>query len=148
MRFFEPSSRFLDWLAKYAAGRIVIDVGCGEGHIVRALGERGVKALGIDPMWEQTPDNVDLINRIIPLQAENVTCLGMKNALVLFCRPCHSGFVEAAINRVHHTSEVLYISKPTNVVMDLGDYRGRELKTPRCKEEKVYQVQFVLAEAL
>src|SRR3954466_5463020 len=96
MRFFEPSEPFLDWLAAYAGERLTFDVGCGEGHITRALDARGVKVLGIDPAFSSIESrDIFLACRVLPMFAEKCSVLQQtERSLVLFCRPCHGGFVE------------------------------------------------------
>lgn len=152
MRFFEPSKQFLDWLAKYAGKRITFDVGCGEGHITEALIDRGVKCLGIDPrfQWLDEPVPQKLRNCIIPMEAEMCyTLRTTEKSLVLFCRPCHSGFVTNTIDVLPASAEVLYISKPDNVHVDIMSFNHadnpvqfefEELETPRCREERVYKI--------
>jgi hypothetical protein len=143
MRFFEPSDEWLDWAAAYAGGRMVFDVGCGEGHVVRALRERRVPAIGVDPMWEWAPDNRDLVSAIIPAFAEHCRLLQKwENGLVLFCRPCHGGFVDAAVRLLHASSEVLYISRPSNVNVDidLDDFLAEAVECPACPEERVFRI--------
>ena len=49
--------RHPDILAELCRGRSVLDVGCGPGHLVRMLRERGVSVEGIDP---QAPDGAGL----------------------------------------------------------------------------------------
>jgi SAM-dependent methyltransferase len=144
LRFFEPSEKWLDWLAKYAAGRVVFDVGCGAGHVTLSLLKRKVKVLGIDPRYkwglgELTPE---LSKVVLPYEAQHVKALrNTPNTLVMFCRPCHSGFVQETIDVLHPTAEVLYISKVCNVGVDLVDMSTRVLDCPKCPEEKVYQVR-------
>jgi hypothetical protein len=137
IRFFEPTDKFLNWLAKYAGKRLVFDVGCGDGHITRELVKRKVKCLGIDPRyrWEPVPSRMH--NLILPMEAERVSILATTpKSLVLFCRPCHNGFVLNTIRRLHPTTEVLYISKPKNLVVDTCDLDYDELAAPPCEEER------------
>lgn len=123
MRFFEPDSTFLDWLASYAGKRLVFDVGCGDGDLVLELQAKGVKAMGIDPiyLYQRVPTN--LSNCIFPAYAEECGLLRKYPALVLFCRPCHSGFVERTLEVLHRDSEAVYVSKPENVIVDLSSYK-------------------------
>lgn len=142
MRFFEPTQAFLGWLAAYARDRLVFDVGCGAGHITLALRDRGVRVLGIDPRFayvERVP--LGLHNCILPVEARDCRLLReAQDSLVLFCRPCHSGFVADTIDVLPRTAEVLYISKPCNVAYDLPDFKVRVVRAPECPEERVYQV--------
>jgi SAM-dependent methyltransferase len=143
MKFFEPTNEWLDWLTGYARGRLVFDVGCGEGHVLRALHARRVRAIGIEPRWEASRENLDLCNAIIPVEAEDCGALQRcSDALVLFCRPCHSGFVDRVIRKLNPDAEVLYVSKPENVGVDidLSDYSALLVKSPKCPEERVYRI--------
>lgn len=141
IRFFNPSAKWIDWLAKYAGDRIVVDVGCGDGHLVQELAKRKVKVLGIDPRYIWDDSMSPLFNMILPMEAQKAPVLRTQaNMLVLFCRPCHSGFVQETIDILHPTAEVLYISKPCNVGEDIVDMDTEALKTPRCPEERVYRV--------
>lgn len=142
--FFDPEDSFIAWLKKYARGRIIWDVGCGEGALLRRLWKAGVKAIGVEPYptWDLTPNNLDLIQRILPFKAEE--CSGLhraENALILFCRPCHSGFVGKTLGKLHRSSTVLYVSKPENLRLDVPRCYGvRKLKAPGCVEESVWKV--------
>jgi SAM-dependent methyltransferase len=142
MKFFEPSKRFLDWLAKYANGRIVFDVGCGEGHVLKALRKRGVRAIGIDPLWDWSERDVELCSAVLPVEAE--TCKMLKeteNTLAIFCRPCHSGFVTKTIQALPKTSESLYISLEHNLKVDIDpSLSPRRLTHPKCPEENVWSI--------
>ncbi len=143
MKFFEPSSRWLDWMARYAGDRIVFDIGCGAAHITLALQKRGVKCLGIDPRYRQFDRMpVQLMSCVLTEDAQHCRLVrDMPKALLLFCRPCHSGFVQETIRAMHTTSEALYISKPKNVAIDLPDLAVRLVRAaPLCPEEKVYRV--------
>jgi hypothetical protein len=147
MRFFEPTNSFLTWLVKYVGQRPTFDVGCGEAHLTVALQQRGVKCLGIDNrflLFDQIP--VGLHNAVLPQDATQSAILATQcEALTLFCRPNHTGWVAETVGRIHPSTEVLYISKPENFYEDLGRYgfRHRVLATPKAGKEgeKVYQVQ-------
>lgn len=136
MRFFEPTDEFLDWLAAYAGRRITIDVGCGEAHIVRALNDRGVRVLGIEPAWLWAGHYDPMMAaQVVPTKAESSLLIRQaKDSLVLFCRPCHDLFVERTIAVLPPGNEVLYISLPHNLGLDfdLGRHDVEVLDTPAC----------------
>ncbi len=142
MRFFEPSEEFLDWLASYAGDRIVYDVGCGEGHIVSALHQRKVKALGIEMIPFERKLLPQLYNKVLIAEAQHCELLRKHEGLVFFARPCHSGFVEETIKVLHPQSEILYISKPENLSVDLPNYKYLKLNIETGGEEgeAVYRV--------
>jgi SAM-dependent methyltransferase len=142
-RFFEPSDTFLDWLADYAGDRVVFDVGCGACHVTLALRARQVKALGIDPRYDWIEDMPrELMNAVLPFMAQECKpLLTTKNSLVLFCRPCHDGFVQDTIPMLPTTAEVLYISIPDNTALDLDGFCYTEVvEAPPCEVEKVFRV--------
>jgi SAM-dependent methyltransferase len=143
MRFFEPTERFLDWLAGHAGGRVVFDVGCGEGHVLLALHARRVKAVGIDPRYEAEQVRPPLSSCVLPMRAEECGYLKRAEAaLVLFCRPCHSGFVALTIPMLRPSCEVLYVGCPFNAARDLPGLEFEEVAgAPPCPEEKVYRVR-------
>jgi malonyl-CoA O-methyltransferase len=41
----------LEWLGELR-GRLVLDVGCAKGRIVKALSDRGARMVGADPVWK------------------------------------------------------------------------------------------------
>ena len=127
MIFFEPTKSFLSWLTAYAAGRVVYDVGCGDAHLVRLLLARNVKVMGIDPWWPES-EHYDLLLPVLPLEAARCSALKQTPGLVLFCRPCHSGFAAQTETFVHPKSEVLYIGLPRNRNVDFDFRRLRPLK--------------------
>lgn len=141
MRFFEPTDEFLDWLAGHARGRITIDVGSGEAHVVRALNVRGVRVLGIEPSWFYGGYYDPMMSAmVVPTEAETSLLIRRaKNSLVLFCRPCHNRFVERTIAVMPPGNEVLYISLPGNLGLDfeLRNHNVEVLDTPTCPEGEV-----------
>lgn len=142
MVFFRPSKRFVGWLIKQADGRIIYDVGCGDAYLLRRLLERGAKALGIEPWWD-TLDGYDPRLPVLPLKAQECSALREHPGLVVFARPCHSGFVEDTVDTVHPDSEILYITVPANYdnEIDLDKSTLKELPAPTCVDgEKVYRV--------
>jgi 16S rRNA A1518/A1519 N6-dimethyltransferase RsmA/KsgA/DIM1 with predicted DNA glycosylase/AP lyase activity len=42
------------WLKEHANGRLIIDVGCGQGHLVNMLKREGARAMGIEPNFDKT----------------------------------------------------------------------------------------------
>lgn len=133
--FFKPDFMFVKWLVNYANGRMIIDVGAGQGHLVRMIKKMGGKAIGLEPnmdymqvtkmrmMRDQSHD----INEILPFriqdQARMIQGLGDK-AMLVFARPCHSGFVEDGLDIMPKGMEALYITLEENLERydDLGDY--------------------------
>jgi SAM-dependent methyltransferase len=133
--FFKPSPDRVDWLVKYAGKRMILDIGCGTGHLIRLINDRGGKAWGIDPFYNyEAQTRLDMMKgrnmiQVVPRPVE--TCaiffrqLTPENTLVVFARPCHSKFVENAIDLMPIGMEALYITVPENIPLfnDLGAYQ-------------------------
>ena len=131
LNFFEPDQKMLEWLKNYANGRLIIDIGCGTGHIIRELHKIKTKVIGIDPHMDVTKfheenlkQGIGLIN-VMLREAQHCDLAKLPNCLLIFCRPCHSDFVEETIKVMHPTSEALYITVPRNLnnYNDLGRFK-------------------------
>lgn len=137
--FFRPDLVFCKWLKKYANGRLVIDVGAGQGHLVNMLGKVGGHVMGIEPnfdkrMWidmrlSQNDSMLsfnpnEMIQGTIQQNKSLISGMGDK-ALLVFARPCHSDFVEIGIKNMPDEMEALYISLPENFDKydDLGEFK-------------------------
>jgi hypothetical protein len=100
-------------------GRLIIDVGAGQGHVTQALGDRGHAAVGIDVRTDGS---------YAPVLCANGSRFPYPvGCVVLFCRPCHGVFVESSITRAVQCGAwtVLYAGLRANVCGDLGWYRRR-----------------------
>jgi len=134
MRFFIPDDNLIASIAAYATStnnRLIVDIGCGNGGLIESIYEKyRIPVLGIEPyMMDQERRNNLLIRgiRIIPMRVEEIKNLiyNLKgNAILLFCRPCHSDFVENCLSFKHPETEALYITVPENLEKydDLGDF--------------------------
>lgn len=134
--FFKPDLVFCKWLKEYANGRLIMDVGCGQGHLLRMLKMVGAKVMGIEPNFDyQTYLTKRIgregwtfsINEILPLtveQAKGIIKSMGENVLLVFARPCHDDFVEEGIDYLVDGAEALYITLPENLRLynDLGKY--------------------------
>lgn len=114
-KFFEPTTVWLDWMKKNYSNRVIVDCGCGLGHVTADLMKIGLKCIPIDLY-----PTADLIHsggyacdsEIFPFKPEWVP---------MFARPCHNGFV---MKSVHHAigrgvTDILYISKHINLDRDI-----------------------------
>ena len=136
--FFKPDFVFCNWLKEYAGDRMIIDVGCGQGHFLRMMKRTGIKIIGLEPNFDHMAymisktlrgSNFDP-NEILPWDIERAKNLiqGLKNkVLLVFARSCHSNFVVKGIDNLLPTQEALYITVPENLELynDLGFYRKR-----------------------
>lgn len=115
LRFFEPNDSFLDWITRRANGRIIIDAGCGEGHVTEALIARGEKAIGVDLNPRDGQNDY-----VVLMDARDFNY--PKGSLVMFARPCHSDWVVGAIEQAvaYDASEILYVGFAKNLRSDLG----------------------------
>jgi hypothetical protein len=143
VRFFDPAPAWYDWCAARAGDRVVFDVGAGECHVTLELRRRGVKAVGVEPLLHTYYDqatvlrDVNLAASVFPCEAERLPLLRETHeALVLFCRPCHSGFVMRTVRLLHPTAEPVYVGLAENVArdVDLPSYRLTSLGAPRGPE--------------
>jgi hypothetical protein len=127
IRFFEPDKKMLEWLREYIGSRLPIDVGCGDCELLIELGKKGVC---IDPLT--TIDRLESLMKhgihVMPMRIEMckqfLAGLGNGRAIMIIARPCHSEFVENAIDLAPAGMEILYITKPSNITeyIDLGRF--------------------------
>lgn len=138
--FFRPDILFVKWLIKYAQGRTIIDVGAGQGHLVRMIKQFGGKSFGLEPNFDHNRfvrlglqrwgDDFDM-NEMLPWTIERasglINQLGAEKAMLVFARPCHSDFVEVGIRNMPDGMEALYITVPENLERyeDLGIYKTK-----------------------
>jgi hypothetical protein len=124
--FFIPDNVMLSWLIEYAADRFIFDIGCGNGSVIKAINNIvDDKAYGIDLLW-------DYEEPLLPVYRQNALESRLvrecKQSLVLFCRPCHSDWVENVIGFLPDGIEVLYIGLPENVEVDFYKYKLQPLE--------------------
>lgn len=120
-KFFKPDSMLLDSLAEYLKGRKVIEVGSGNGDILKELHNRGITGIaGIDPHPHERLIHINgTIINVLNVRIEEVPAI-MKNneGVFLICRPCHSGFVQYCIENKHKKCELIYIGLEKNFEID------------------------------
>ena len=135
--FFKPDLEFVEWLVNYAGDRLIIDVGCGQGHLLNMIKICKGRVMGLEPnfnyesyveynMMRNNPSFNP--NEVLPYtieRAENlINSLGAEKAMLVFARPCHSNFVENGIENMPVGMEALYITLPENIDLyhDLGRF--------------------------
>ncbi len=163
-RFFQPSPDFVDWLARYARGRIVVEVGCGDAHLLRELMKRGVSCVGIEPnfyqLWavDRTPMHVKTRDgELVPLLVTPKSAVGheiladrTKDILAISARPgcIGSDWLRETVKASAGEIEWLYIGKPSSMERDLGEQSGtwhrellgaEELEQPELELEALYR---------
>lgn len=141
--FFRPDIEFCTWLEDYANGRMVVDVGCGQGHLLNMLKRHtDLRVMGIEPNYDYVeaitlaraighsiPGPNDILGYTIQEAKAITQGLGGK-ALFVYARPCHTGFVEDGLDLLVAGQEALYITVPQNLKLfnDLGEYRDSAVK--------------------
>lgn len=134
--FFDPDSKFIDWIIEHANGRMIIDIGCGNGHVLRQLHKAGHKKLmGFDPFTDMIEFNQKAMEEcgerihFMPLDVGSERFFNfvepMKDSMevmFLLCRPCHNGvLVDGSFKIAKKLGiELLYIGLEDNIEIDLG----------------------------
>jgi hypothetical protein len=140
--FFRPDLKLCEWLKDHANGRLIMDVGCGQGHLVNMLKRVGARAMGIEPnlnkrewlkwrMMSTHPDDYFDVNEVLSYRIEDtfikklIENLGKDQVMLVFARPCHSEFVSNGIRNMPDGMEALYITVPENLTKynDLGRFK-------------------------
>lgn len=123
MRFFKPTPHFWDFADRFR-GRSVIEIGCGDGDLVREMEMDGHRIMGVDPRFSLLDETIpaDLSNRILPLGIEDAPELLASDSILLICRPCHTGFPEYVRANMSDHSALFYIGLNKNLDRDLGEF--------------------------
>lgn len=138
-----------DWIAP-APGERVLDVGCGKGHLVKALSELGVDAVGID----LNPNAADVA--VVPrVRTMSATSLDFEDdsfdAVVSFHAIEHIPPVEEAISEMARVVKpggmvlLVYPAEPirglyaipTSVILHGNPLRAREVHVHKLNPRKV-----------
>lgn len=110
MIFCKIDNELVNIIKKYAKGRHIIDVGCGDGLLGSML--KGITS--IDFMHRDT----ELIPNILHKDAVNYPF--NNRCFPVFIRPCHGHFVSRIIDKYQdELVDCLYISNPRNVENDI-----------------------------
>ena len=146
MVFFRPNDEFINWLKKYAGGRVVVDVGCGEGCLLYNMMKAEIPCVGVDPYFpvisDPDRDFETPFGNIVRQKGETSRLIQNEKALVVIARPCHNGFCEKVILNKGPKTEALYIGLPRNVEEDLGDLKYEIISDFEIGDEgeKVYKI--------
>ncbi len=120
---FKPDLKLTQWLVNYANGRLMIDVGSGQGHLVRMLKMKSAKAIGIEPnldhewwvRWRMTRDGANTdVNEILAQTIQDtkklIQDIGKDRGMLIFARPKARDFVEVGIENMPEGMEALFIT--------------------------------------
>lgn len=128
MIFFRPTKKWIDWLIGYANGRIIVDIGCGEGLLIKKLSEAGYnKVMGVDLLISDELKCDCYGKGIHLLEIDTLSSTFNRifssinhNMLFIFCRPCHGWWVEMTINNLPKNADVLYVGLEENLPRDIN----------------------------
>lgn len=138
--FFKPDLIFSKWLVEYANGRMIIDIGCGQGHLVRMIKKMGGKVMGLEPNFDYLAYTKmrslagtleGAVNEVMPMRVQDadklIQGLGDK-ALLVFARTNQGGFVEDGLDIMPNGMEALFITIPNtvDVLVELGKYEPQK----------------------
>lgn len=128
-----------DWVAPLPGDR-VLDVGCGKGHLVRALSELGVDAVGID--LNPNAADVAVVPRVRTMSATNLDFEdGAFDAVVSFHAIEHIPPIEEVLREISRvvkpTGKVLLVypaepvrglyAIPTSVILHRSPFKARQV---------------------
>lgn len=143
MRFFKPNHNFWSWIMTFSTRRIV-DVGCGDGDLVREMMKAGLRPVGIDPRYIIFDMEIpkDLFSLIVPLAADSVPEMYQEDNVILCCRPCHNGFPADVVAMKAPTADFFYIGFEKNLDVDVGNEFFRHLVEQDVGEdgENIYRI--------
>lgn len=118
IRFFEPRPKFLKWMKKTYADKLIYDIGAGCGHVSKALSEIGMEVKAIDINYRECGIN-------FPIEISNAETYHYKpGSIAMLCRPCHGEFAERTIFQAWKcgVDAVLYVGLEKNFFGDLGPH--------------------------
>lgn len=134
--FFDPNKEFVNWIKDYANGRIIFDIGCGNGHFLKELKRAGHhKLIGIDPhvplahLQKSVISEFGSMIQFLPFRIKDdfvatlLKGLTSDKILCTICRPCHHYELTLGSYEVCKELgiELLYIGVDRNFEMDLTD---------------------------
>lgn len=118
VRFFQPNKFFIDYMTKMYEGLEIWDIGAGTGFVANELSKAGMHVVALDMLAREEPFFPVLISNSVTQQYP-------REAVMLFCRPCHGGFVEATIYQGLRCGvrNFVYAGLAKNVGDDLSHFR-------------------------
>lgn len=149
MIFFNPDDTFVKWISDYANGRLILDVGCGQGHLLHRLSKYNNKIFGIDCFvdyfsWVEKFKEVTGISgaaKLLPYSIETDMIQKIVKdlqPLILLCRPCHSQqFIRGTyLTAAKNNLEMLYIGLKENIEDDLRDIKYERVSFEGSSEDE------------
>lgn len=121
MIFCKVNQGLIDLIMEQAAGRHIVDVGCGEGLLGNML--QGVISIDINPDFDNA-----LVKDIIQVNAIDFPF--NEKCFPVFLRPCHGIFVDMVLEaHKYHVKNFLYVSMPHNFEddVDLVQFNGERV---------------------
>lgn len=105
------------------SGNLIYDIGCGTGNTASMLAKTGMKVTAID-LAPRTESEFDVT------KADSTQHQFEKGSVLLFCRPCHNGFVEKTLTKgiMCGVADIVYVGLTTNLQDDLGSLCDRFTK--------------------
>jgi hypothetical protein len=123
-KYFQPTANFNRWMTAQFGGNPVYDLGSGMGHVAKALAKAGLRVTAID-LAPRTESEFDVIKADSTQQYQFE-----KGSVLLFCRPCHNGFVEKTLTKaiMCGVADIVYVGLTKNLEDDLGSLHERFAK--------------------
>lgn len=121
--FFRPTPLFVRWMKARFSGQLIYDLGSGMSHVAKALAEAGLRVTAID-LQPRTESEFDVI------KADGTQYQFEKGSVLLFCRPCHNGFVEKTLTKgiMCGVADIVYVGLTKNLEDELGPIHDRFTK--------------------
>lgn len=139
MIFCQIDKGLIDIITKYADGKHIVDVGCGDGMLGLLLKD----ITSIDIRYNEScylePDRITIMDATYYHYTDNM--------FPVFLRPCHSDhFVDRVLRSIKNNGvrNCLYVSKPDNleIDIDLEQYEVKQIKNwTGLEEEKAYLIK-------
>jgi hypothetical protein len=118
---FECTRDFLYWFRGHVNGRFTIEVGAGQCEFSKALYQRGVKVMAVEP--RPSPEvAIECSNFLLPMQVSRADIVRNSGIVVVVARPDHSGWFAELADMVSPESELIYIGLEKNLDLDIPEH--------------------------
>ena len=139
--FFQPAAKFIRWMKARFSGKLIYDVGCGTGKTANMLAEAGLRMTAID-LVPRSESEFSVV------QGDSTEYQFEMGSVLLFCRPCHNGFVEKTLTRgiLCGVANIVYVGLTMNLEDDLGSlhdmFTKRRVGVVGNSGERVWELNF------